>query len=65
MTPVGESTIDVAAPSRLVFDPVLTLKEDDLYIESVTDTIYLKIDMAGTGTTTPILKTYAVRLKLI
>lgn len=51
-------------PRRIVFQGFDVLR-GDLLISTVTTSLFLKIEMKGTGDITPVLKSYAARIKLM
>ena len=53
-----------STPRRLIFGG-LEVEAGDKEIPITTETIYLKVKMTGDGTESPVLKAYAVRIKLI
>lgn len=52
-------------PIRLVYDSSLESETGDLSVGMMSKTLYLKITMSGRLQRTPVLKAYAVRIKLI
>lgn len=59
------SRVDIGdLPRRIVFQGFDVLR-GDLLIPTVTTSLFLKIEMKGTGDITPVLKSYAARIKLM
>jgi len=50
-------------PHRIVYDGI-ELRESDQFIQSASNQVFLRIVMEGNGTVTPLLRSYAVRIKL-
>ena len=63
LVPVNRGEIN-ELPTRIVYS-TLTLKDTDKFINQESSTVYLKINMTGNMSRTPIIKSYAVRIKLI